>query len=75
MKRVTFVKSLFAIALLVAAALGVFQVAPAEAGLGGCPTRPGCATIGPEYYSDCIVCCAYDCPSGIQYGPPCQVVC
>jgi hypothetical protein len=76
MKKVTLVKSLFALALLVAATLGLFQVAPVEAsGLNDCRPREGCATIGHDYYTECILACAYDCPTGIEYGAPFYIVC
>ena len=75
MKKSSLLKSLFALALLVAATLGVFQVAPAEAYPYDCRPRTGCATIGYDYYSACVVGCAYDCPTGIEFGPPFYIVC
>ena len=73
MKKSSLLKSLFALALLAAAALGVFQVAPAEA--LGCPTRSGCDSLGEVAISDCLVGCGYDCNGQIQYGPPFRRVC
>lgn len=73
MKTSSLLKSLFALALLVAATLGAFQVAPAEA--LSCPARPGCESLGEVEISECLVGCAYDCNGQIQYGPPFRNVC
>jgi hypothetical protein len=73
MKKSRLLKSLFALALLVAATLGVFQVAPAEA--LSCPTRSGCESLGEVEISECLVGCGYDCNGQIQYGPPYRIVC
>lgn len=73
MKKSSLLKSLFALALLAAATLGVFQVTPAEA--LGCPVKSGCESLGEMAIGDCLVGCAYDCNGQIQYGPPFRVVC
>lgn len=73
MKKSSLLKSLFALALLVAATLGVFQVAPAEA--LSCPARAGCETLGETEISECILGCAYDCNGQIQYGGPYRIIC
>ena len=73
MKKSSLLKSLFALALLAAATLGAFQVAPAEA--LSCPARSGCDSLGEVSISDCLVGCGYDCNGQIQYGPPFRFVC
>ena len=73
MKKSSLLKSLFALALLAAATLGAFQVAPAEA--LSCRPRSGCDSLGEMAISECLVGCAYDCNGQIQYGPPFTIVC
>jgi len=73
MKKSSLLKSLFALALLAAATLGAFQVAPAEA--LSCPPRAGCDTLGEMEISECLVGCAYLCGDQIKYGPPFTIVC
>ena len=73
MKKSSLLKSLFALALLAAATLGVFRAAPAEA--GSCKPKAGCESLGEMPVSECVVGCAYDCNGEIKYGPPFRIVC
>lgn len=73
MKKSSLLKSLFALALLAAATLGVFRAAPAEA--LNCPVKSGCDSLGEVAISECLNGCGYDCNGQIQYGPPFRMIC